>query len=94
LYQGRGRASPLLKEVSSIAINFRREPIYISEEKLKEPRYSKYRFFITRLPALRKLRDLYIGRVIHRSEEQWRNDVMDLLKFNVEAERNDARWRE
>lgn len=74
-------------------INFRREPIYISEEKLKEPRYSKYKFSINRLPALRKLRDLYIGRVIHRSEEQWRSDVMDLLGFNVEAEGDDARWR-
>ncbi|MBS1263996.1 MAG: hypothetical protein MAG715_01191 [Methanonatronarchaeales archaeon] len=74
-------------------INFRREPIYVSEEKLKEPRYSKYRFSINRLSALRKLRDLYVGRVIHRSGEQWRSDVTDLLEFNVEAEGNDARWR-
>lgn len=66
-----------------LAINFRREPIYLPDERLEEPQYQKYKFAIAKIPALRQLRQLFIGRVIHSSPEQWKNDVMDLLKFNV-----------
>lgn len=64
-----------------LAINFRREPIYLPEEKLNEPQYQKYKFAIEKIPALGELRQLFIGRVIHSSPEQWKQDVMDLLKF-------------
>lgn len=75
-----------------LAINFRREPIYLPDEKLEEPQYQKYKFAIAKIPALRELRKLFIGRVIHSSPEQWKKDVMDLLSFNVK-ERDDAvRW--
>lgn len=76
-----------------LAINFRREPIYLSEERLAEPRYQKYQYAIAKIPALRQLRKLFIGRVIHSSPEQWKNDVMDLLKFNVSTQNDDAKWR-
>jgi hypothetical protein len=63
-------------------INFRREPIYLPEEKLNDPAYSRYKYAVRRLPELQKLRRLFIGRVIHRSPEQWKSDVTALLEFN------------
>ncbi|MDI6800333.1 MAG: hypothetical protein QMD53_06700 [Actinomycetota bacterium] len=69
-----------------LEINFRREPIYLPEEKLLQPEYQKYQFTMQKVPALRELRRLFIGRVIHSSPEQWKNDVMQLLKSNVSRE--------
>jgi len=76
-----------------LAINFRREPIYLSDEKLQEPQYQKYQFAIAKIPGLRELRRLFIGRVIHSSPEQWKKDVMDLLRFNVSAKDDAKRWK-
>ena len=76
-----------------LAINFRREPIYLPDERLEEPRYLKYRFAIQKIPSLRILRSLFIGRVIHRSPEQWQEDVMDLLKFNVCSKEDSVKWK-
>lgn len=75
-----------------LAINFRREPIYLPDEKLDEPRYQKYRFAIQKIPELRELRRLFIGRVTHFSSEQWEQDVMNLLRFNVSTLDNDVKW--
>ena len=75
-----------------IVVNFRREPIYLQDERLAESEYSRYLFSIRRIPELRLLRDQYIGRVIHSSPEQWRRDVMSLLKFNVITEEDKDRW--
>jgi hypothetical protein len=75
-----------------VAINFRREPIYLPDERLEEPRYQKYLFSIEKLPALQMLRSHFIGRVIHSSPDQWKNDVMGLLKFNVSTRNDSARW--
>ncbi len=75
-----------------IDINFRREPIYLPDEKLDELEYQRYRFSIQKLPALQTLRQLFIGRVIHSSTEQWQKDVMDLLRFNVSAKDDNVRW--
>ncbi|MDI6756392.1 MAG: hypothetical protein QME32_00045 [Endomicrobiia bacterium] len=75
-----------------LAINFRREPIYLPDERLKEPQYQKYNFAIAKIPALRELRHLFIGRVIHSSTEQWKKDVMDLLKFNVTSNNDLEKW--
>lgn len=76
-----------------LAINFRREPIYLPDEKLNDPRYQKYRYAIAKIAELRELRQLFIGRVIHASYEQWHQDVMDLLKFNVSILEDDEKWR-
>ena len=73
-------------------INFRREPIYLPDERLDEAAYFKYRIATQRIPSLRLLRDLYIGRVIHASSEQWKSDVMDLLKFNLITQDDFSRW--
>ena len=74
-------------------VNFRREPIYLSEKNLNQPGYIKYKYAINRLPELRRLRDLFVGRVAHRSQEQWRQDVSALLEFNVRTGDNTAKWK-
>jgi hypothetical protein len=76
-----------------LAVNFRREPIYLSAAKLKEPRYERYSAALRLIPELRELRDRFIGRVVHSSHEQWRRDVMDLLRFNVETVSDLPKWR-
>lgn len=76
-----------------LSINFRREPIYLSDERLVEPQYERYALAVASLPTLRQLRDAFIGRVIHRSPEGWRRDVMDLLTFNTSTRDEHARWR-
>lgn len=74
-------------------INFRREPIYLSEEKLKEPKYWKYKFILDKIPELEFLRGIFIGRVFHRSSEQWQKDAQELLKFNVSQKDGVAKWK-
>jgi hypothetical protein len=75
-----------------IAVNFRREPIYITPEMLLQTQYARYRYSIASLPELRRLRWLYIGRVIHSSPEQWQTDVKNLLAFNTGTTDDDAVW--
>lgn len=73
-------------------INFRREPIILPDEKLRtEPKYARYRYATQKLSSLKQLRQLFIGRIIHSSFEQWKSDVSGLLSFNMTA-RNDAKW--
>jgi len=74
-------------------INFRREPIYLPDERLDEPDYVKYRIAVQRIPSLQLLRNLYIGRVIHASPEQWKNDVTELLKFNATTPDDSSKWK-
>ena len=76
-----------------IEINFRREPIYLSDERLQEAAYVKYIFAVRKLQSLRFLRDRFIGRVVHASPEQWKQDVLDLLKFNTEADYDNQKWK-
>jgi len=66
--------------------------VYLTDEKLEEPQYSKYKFSIRRLPELQFLRDFFIGRVIHASPQQWKKDAEDLLRFNINTEDEKARW--
>jgi hypothetical protein len=73
-------------------VNFRREPIYLPDKRLTEQRYLKYRYAIKRLPELQRLRDLFIGRVIHKTPEQWRNDTLSLLKFNTQSRDDREKW--
>jgi hypothetical protein len=75
-----------------IAINFRREPIYLRDEMLARPIYEKYRYSVARIPELQTLRRLYIGRVIHTTLTQWQADIKDLLAFNVNSDSDGALW--
>jgi hypothetical protein len=68
-----------------ITVNFRREPIYLTDEQLNSTTYVGYRRVVSKVPALQELRRLFIGRVIHNSPEQWKEGVIQLLKSNVNA---------
>ena len=74
-----------------IDINFRREPIYLSEDSLDSPKYTQYRFAVAKIPGLRILRSLFIGRVIHSSFDQWKNDATNLLDLNANIEDDSAK---
>ncbi|HUK85501.1 MAG TPA: hypothetical protein VLU95_06545 [Candidatus Acidoferrum sp.] len=77
---------------SMIEINFRREPIYLTENQLESTQYTQYRFAISKIPSLKALRDQFIGRVIHASQEQWKADVISLLAFNTKSIDDTEKW--
>lgn len=76
-----------------IDINFRREPIFLSENQLKDTKYVQYRFAIAKMPSLMTLRNLFVGRVIHSSADQWKNDVASLLAFNARSLDDTEKWK-
>jgi hypothetical protein len=76
-----------------IDINFRREPIILSETQLENTKYIQYRFAIAQVPSLRILRSLLIGRVIHSSPKQWKDDVNSLLAFNAKSLDDTEKWK-
>jgi hypothetical protein len=75
-----------------IDVNFRREPIFLSTEQLDSNKYVHYRYAIARMPSLRMLRSLFIGRVIHSSPEQWKSNVASLLAFNTKSLDDTEKW--
>ena len=75
-----------------IEINFRREPIYLTENQLESTEYTQYRFAIAKIPSLKTLRDQFVGRVIHASQEQWKTDVTSLLAFNTKSIDDNEKW--
>ena len=63
-----------------VLLNFRREPIYLSSEKLEtDPRYRRYAIASRKLPELRRLRSNFVGRAIHTSLDAWRKQVEGFL---------------
>ena len=53
-------------------INFRREPVYLSDESLEQQqRFRRYAIGCRKLPDLRALRAAFRGRAIHTSIEAW-----------------------
>jgi hypothetical protein len=76
-----------------IDVNFRREPIFLSEKQLDSTKYVQYRFAISRMPSLRMLRSLFIGRVIHSSLEQWKSNIASLLAFNTKSLDDTEKWK-
>ncbi|MGO8806767.1 MAG: hypothetical protein ACLQO7_09250, partial [Candidatus Bathyarchaeia archaeon] len=86
--------SSFLKTINRamIEINFRREPIYLTENQLESTEYTQYRFAIAKIPSLKILRDLFIGRVIHASKQQWKADVTSLLAFNTQSIDDNEKW--
>lgn len=75
-----------------IAINFRREPIFLSDDKLREPANLQYLYSVQRLPELRYLRERFVGRVAHSGKEKWKKDLSALLAFNVGTADDSVRW--
>lgn len=63
-----------------VMINFRREPIYLSDSSLdSQPRYRHYAVACRRIPVLRELRAAYIGRAIHTTAQAWQKQVEEIL---------------
>ena len=57
-------------------VNFRREPVYLSDEALeRQPKFRRYLIGCRKLPELRVLRAAMIGRAIHTSPEEWKAQV-------------------
>ncbi|MHB1276477.1 MAG: hypothetical protein ACYC0D_11360, partial [Candidatus Humimicrobiaceae bacterium] len=85
----------LIKKINKamISINFRREPIYIEDEKLYEPENFKYKFAISKIAELREIREKFIGRAIHLSFNSWEAGIEGLLKFNVSTIEEKARFK-
>lgn len=57
---------------SMLAVNFRREPIYLSDEALKDEKYAAYRYALMRCPPLAGLRTRFIGRAAHSGYDAWK----------------------
>jgi hypothetical protein len=76
-----------------LSIDFRREPIYLSSSKFEAPENLKYKISLQRLPCLKTLRNLYFGRVIHSSEEQWTRDIKDLIEFASSSKDDSMKWK-
>ena len=53
-----------------IDINFRREPIFLTEDMLNKPKYTAYRYAIAKMPQVKLLRKHFIGRVTHSNFDQ------------------------
>jgi hypothetical protein len=65
---------------SLLRLNFRRAPIYLSDDALRlQARYRQYAIACRKIPALRQLRASYLGRVIHTSPQSWQQQVERLL---------------
>ena len=63
-----------------VLLNFRREPIYLSDEALQiEPRYRRYAIACRKIPELRRLRAAFVGRAIHTSHQAWHKQVQEFL---------------
>lgn len=71
----------LIKKINKamISINFRREPIYIKEDDLYDPKNAKYKFAIAKIPELGELRKRFIGRAIHLNMQSWKSSIEKLL---------------
>ena len=89
-----GEYDTFIKKINRcmISINFRREPIYLSETRLRDEKYISYRYAIKKIPDLKGLRKLFIGRIIHSSKDTWEKNLKNLLSFNVGTTDNNIAW--
>lgn len=77
---------------SMIATGFRREPIYLDDEKLLTETYRKYLFAASNLPELKLLRGRFYARTIHTTFENWKQSLSEALRFNTSAQSDVERW--
>ena len=53
-------------------VNFRREPVYLSDDALeRQPKFHRYAIGARKLPDLRRLRASMLGRALHTSFDAW-----------------------
>ena len=61
-------------------LNFRRRPIYLSDDELQmDPRFHRYAIAARRMPEVREVRANFVGRAIHSSVEAWQAQVAAIL---------------
>jgi hypothetical protein len=61
-------------------LNFRRRPIYLSDDELAmDPRFHRYAIAARRLPEVREVRASFLGRALHASVEAWQAHVDSIL---------------
>jgi hypothetical protein len=61
-------------------LNFRRRPIYLSDDELQmDPRFHRYAIAARRMPEVREVRANFVGRAIHSSPEAWQAQVGTIL---------------
>jgi hypothetical protein len=62
-------------------LNFRRRPIYLSDDELEmDPKFHRYAIAARRMPEVREVRANFVGRAIHSSIEAWREQVAGILE--------------
>ncbi|MDD4496464.1 MAG: zinc ribbon domain-containing protein [Eubacteriales bacterium] len=61
------------------AVQLKREVISLSDEEMKKEQYAHYHMAVIRTPALRELRELFVGRVIHRFLDSWKKSVLSII---------------
>lgn len=65
-------------------LNFRRRPIYLSDDELaSNPQFHRYAIAARRLPEVREVRASFLGRALHSSPEAWQAQVDEILKKNA-----------
>ena len=87
LFDGRPGLAALNRGL--VALNFRREPIYLPDDRLAaDARFRRHAIAARRLPDLRALRAAFAGRVIHSSLDAWRAGLEGI----VASPRGGASW--
>jgi len=76
-----------------LAINFRREPVYMTDEQLALDSNISYRYAVNMIPELSWLREIFTGRVIHKDTATWQNDLKEILEFNLNSVDNFSKWQ-
>jgi len=74
------------------AVNFRRMPVLLSEERMADPKYALYAGAVERVPELKTLRGLYAGRAIHAEYEKWAADSSAIIQFISDNASPGLRW--
>ena len=61
-------------------LNFRRRPIYLSDDELAmDPRFHRYAIAARRLAEVREVRASFLGRALHSSPEAWQAQVDSIM---------------
>lgn len=64
-----------------VSLNFRREPIYLSNESLEsQARFQRYVIASRKIPELSRLRSSFLGRARHTSFKTWEAQVESILR--------------
>jgi hypothetical protein len=61
-----------------LTLNFRREPIYLTDDQIATGRWARYRAAVRKLDYLQWARAAFIGRAIHNAT--WEQQLLDLAK--------------